>query len=32
MHATVVIPPALSLQPDNEIRERLAALDRRTWS
>jgi hypothetical protein len=26
MHATVVIPPASPLQPDTEIRERLAAL------
>lgn len=32
MHATVVIPPAAALQPDEQIRERLAALDRRTWS
>lgn len=29
MHATVVIPPAAPLQPDEQIRERLAALDRR---
>jgi precorrin-3B methylase len=28
MHATVVIPPATALQPDEQIRERLAALDR----
>jgi hypothetical protein len=28
MHATVVIPPAHALQPDDAIRERLAALDR----
>lgn len=27
MHATVVIPPARALQPDQEIRARLAALD-----
>jgi precorrin-3B methylase len=27
MHATVVIPPAVALQPDDQIRERLAALD-----
>ena len=27
MHATVVIPPASPLQPDTEIRERLAALE-----
>ena len=32
MHATVVIPPAAGLQPDEQTRERLAALDRRTWS
>jgi RimJ/RimL family protein N-acetyltransferase/precorrin-6B methylase 1 len=29
MHATVVIPPAAALQPDEQIRERLAQLDRR---
>ena len=28
MHFTMVVPPAQSLQPDREIRERLAALDR----
>jgi precorrin-3B methylase len=28
MHATVIIPPARALQPDETIRERLAALDR----
>ena len=28
MHATVVIPPARALQPDEQVRERLAALDR----
>jgi uncharacterized protein YabN with tetrapyrrole methylase and pyrophosphatase domain len=28
MHATVVIPPATALEPDEPIRERLAALDR----
>ena len=28
MHATVVIPPAHALQPDEPIRERLVALDR----
>lgn len=28
MHATVVVPPATALQPDPEIRERLAALER----
>jgi precorrin-3B methylase len=28
MHATVVIPPAAPMQPDEQIRERLAALDR----
>jgi RimJ/RimL family protein N-acetyltransferase/precorrin-6B methylase 1 len=28
MHATVVIPPAVALQPDEQVRERLAALDR----
>jgi len=28
MHVTLVIPPARALQPDPEIRERLAALDR----
>lgn len=28
MHFTMVVPPAQSLQPDNEIRARLAALDR----
>lgn len=27
MHATVVIPPAMALQPDREIQARLAALD-----
>lgn len=27
MHATVVVPPASALQPDHEIRARLAALD-----
>lgn len=27
MHATVVVPPAVSLTPDREIRARLAALD-----
>jgi hypothetical protein len=28
MHATVVIPPAVALEPDDQVRERLAALDR----
>jgi RimJ/RimL family protein N-acetyltransferase/precorrin-3B methylase len=28
MHATVVIPPARALQPDEQVRERLAELDR----
>ena len=28
MHFTMVVPPAQPLQPDYEIRERLAALDR----
>lgn len=28
MHFTMVVPPAESLQPDHEIRERLSALDR----
>jgi RimJ/RimL family protein N-acetyltransferase len=28
MHATVVIPPAAALQPNEPVRERLAALDR----
>jgi hypothetical protein len=28
MHATVVIPPARALQADEQVRERLAALDR----
>jgi hypothetical protein len=28
MHATVVIPPARPLQADEQVRERLAALDR----
>jgi len=28
MHATVIIPPAAALQPDEQVRERLAALDR----
>ena len=27
MHATVVIPPSTTLQPDHEVRERLSALD-----
>jgi hypothetical protein len=27
MHVTVVVPPATALQPDMEIRNRLAALD-----
>ena len=30
MHATVVIPPAAELQPDEQVRARLAALDRAT--
>jgi precorrin-3B methylase len=30
MHATLVVPPAHALQPDHEIRQRLAALDRET--
>jgi RimJ/RimL family protein N-acetyltransferase/precorrin-3B methylase len=30
MHATVVIPPAVALQPDQAIRARLAALDGKT--
>jgi uncharacterized protein YabN with tetrapyrrole methylase and pyrophosphatase domain len=32
MHATVVIPPAHALQPDEGVRERLAALDRTAGS